>query len=107
MSTREPVGTPPPHRAGWLAKWEKTNSELQRLKAKHPMLDAVIDQVDGRRIRIGRQWLVDYASCNYLGFDLDPRSWRRCPRTWPSGAPTRAGPGCSAARCCTSRSRTS
>jgi 8-amino-7-oxononanoate synthase len=72
MSTREPVGTPPPHRAGWLAKWEKTNSELQRLKAKHPMLDAVIDQVDGRRIRIGRQWLVDYASCNYLGFDLDP-----------------------------------
>jgi 7-keto-8-aminopelargonate synthetase-like enzyme len=38
----------------------------------HPLLDAVIDEIDGRRIRIGRHWLVDFASCNYLGFDLDP-----------------------------------
>lgn len=36
------------------------------------MVDAVIDEVDGRRIRIGADWLVDFASCNYLGFDLDP-----------------------------------
>jgi 8-amino-7-oxononanoate synthase len=36
------------------------------------MVDAVIDEVDGRRIRIGRHWLADFASCNYLGFDLDP-----------------------------------
>jgi len=36
------------------------------------MYDAVIDEVDGRRIRIGSHWLTDYASCNYLGFDLDP-----------------------------------
>lgn len=36
------------------------------------MYDAVIDEIDGRRIRIGDQWLVDWASCNYLGFDLDP-----------------------------------
>jgi 8-amino-7-oxononanoate synthase len=35
------------------------------------MMDAVIDQQEGRRIRIGDQWLVDWASCNYLGFDLD------------------------------------
>jgi 8-amino-7-oxononanoate synthase len=35
------------------------------------MYDAVIDEIDGRRIRIGEQWLVDWASCNYLGFDLD------------------------------------
>ncbi|HET6848934.1 MAG TPA: pyridoxal phosphate-dependent aminotransferase family protein [Gaiellales bacterium] len=35
------------------------------------MLDAVIDEVDGRMIRIGDQWLADFASCNYLGFDLD------------------------------------
>lgn len=34
--------------------------------------DQVIDEVDGRRIRIGDRWLIDYASCNYLGFDLDP-----------------------------------
>jgi 8-amino-7-oxononanoate synthase len=35
------------------------------------MYDAVIDEIDGRRIRIGEHWLVDWASCNYLGFDLD------------------------------------
>ncbi len=46
-------------------------ADLGRLRASHPMLDAVIDQVDGRRIRIGDRWLTDFASCNYLGFDLD------------------------------------
>jgi 8-amino-7-oxononanoate synthase len=35
------------------------------------MYDAVIDEIDGRRIRIDDDWLVDWASCNYLGFDLD------------------------------------
>jgi 8-amino-7-oxononanoate synthase len=33
--------------------------------------DQVIDEIDGRRIRIGDRWLVDFASCNYLGLDLD------------------------------------
>lgn len=36
------------------------------------MFDAVIDEVSGRKIRIDDAWLVDFASCNYLGFDLDP-----------------------------------
>ena len=35
------------------------------------MMDAVIDEVDGRTIRVGERWLADFASCNYLGFDLD------------------------------------
>ncbi len=51
-----------------------TVADLARLKASHPMLDAVIDEVDiahGRRIRIGDRWLFDFASCNYLGFDVD------------------------------------
>jgi 8-amino-7-oxononanoate synthase len=34
--------------------------------------DQVIDEIDGRRIRVGDHWMVDFASCNYLGFDLDP-----------------------------------
>jgi 8-amino-7-oxononanoate synthase len=34
--------------------------------------DQVIDEIDGRRIRIGDRWLIDFASCNYLGFDLNP-----------------------------------
>jgi 8-amino-7-oxononanoate synthase len=45
--------------------------ELTELKATHPMVDAVIDEIDGRMIRIGDQWLADFASCNYLGFDLE------------------------------------
>ena len=36
------------------------------------MWDAVIDDQEGRRIRIGDDWLVDWASCNYLGLDLAP-----------------------------------
>jgi 8-amino-7-oxononanoate synthase len=35
------------------------------------MTDAVIEEIDGRMIRIGDRWLADFASCNYLGFDLD------------------------------------
>ena len=35
------------------------------------MLDAVIDAIDGRMISIDGHWLADFASCNYLGFDLD------------------------------------
>jgi 8-amino-7-oxononanoate synthase len=46
-------------------------ADLAALKDTHPMLDAVIDEVDGRMIRIGDHWLADFASCNYLGFDLD------------------------------------
>jgi 8-amino-7-oxononanoate synthase len=34
--------------------------------------DQVIEEIDGRRIRIGDRWLIDFASCNYLGLDLDP-----------------------------------
>jgi 8-amino-7-oxononanoate synthase len=47
-------------------------AEVARLIAEHPMADAVLDQVDGRMIRVGGQWLADFASCNYLGLDLDP-----------------------------------
>jgi len=50
------------------ARW----ADLERLRASHPMMDAVIDEVKGRRIRVGDQWLCDFASCNYLGFDLHP-----------------------------------
>jgi 8-amino-7-oxononanoate synthase len=50
------------------ARW----ADLERLRAASPMYDAVIDEVKGRQIRIADHWLTDFASCNYLGFDLDP-----------------------------------
>src|SRR3954451_13662735 len=65
-------GNPLRHQSDkWLDKWLATCADLARLKDTHPMLDAVIDEIDGRWIRIGDQWLADFASCNYLGFDLD------------------------------------
>jgi 8-amino-7-oxononanoate synthase len=56
----------------WLDHWLETLQDLTELKSQHPMMDAVIDEVDGRMIRVGDRWLADFASCNYLGFDLDP-----------------------------------
>ncbi len=43
-----------------------------RLLQRKALWDQVIDEVDGRMIRIGSRWLIDFASCNYLGLDLDP-----------------------------------
>jgi 8-amino-7-oxononanoate synthase len=59
-------------RATWLERWMDTCADLVRLKQTNPMLDAVIDEIDGRMIRVGEQWLADFASCNYLGFDFEP-----------------------------------
>ena len=77
--------TPNQRPGQWLERWLATCADLATLKATNPMIDAVIDEIDGRMIRIGDQWLADFASCNYLGFDLDheiidavpavPRRW--------------------------------
>jgi 8-amino-7-oxononanoate synthase len=56
----------------WIDRWLAACSDLAELKRSNPMTDAVIDEIDGRMIRIGDHWLADFASCNYLGFDLDP-----------------------------------
>src|ERR1700754_2824236 len=58
-------------RRPWIEHWLETVRDLNELKDSHPMMDAVIDEIDGRMIRIGNHWLADFASCNYLGFDLD------------------------------------
>jgi 8-amino-7-oxononanoate synthase len=60
-----------PARRPWLEQWLETCRDLSELRASHPMMDAVIDEIDGRMIRIGDHWLADFASCNYLGYDLD------------------------------------
>jgi 8-amino-7-oxononanoate synthase len=63
--------TPVSGRRPWIEHWLETCRDLHDLKQSHPMMDAVIDEIDGRMIRIGDHWLADFASCNYLGFDLD------------------------------------
>src|SRR3954463_6926369 len=57
--------------ARWIDRWLATVADLATLKDSHPMLDAVIEEIDGRMIRIGDHWLADFASRNCLGFDLD------------------------------------
>ncbi|WP_238011950.1 pyridoxal phosphate-dependent aminotransferase family protein [Dactylosporangium sp. AC04546] len=47
-------------------------SGIAHLREHTRFYDAVIDEIDGRRIRVGGHWLTDWASCNYLGFDLEP-----------------------------------
>jgi 8-amino-7-oxononanoate synthase len=66
---RSPSGRAP--RKPWIEHWLETCRDLSDLRATHPMMDAVIDEIDGRMIRVGDRWLADFASCNYLGFDLD------------------------------------
>jgi len=55
----------------WIDRWLDACHDLAELSRSNPMTDAVVDEIDGRMIRIGDAWLADFASCNYLGFDLE------------------------------------
>jgi 8-amino-7-oxononanoate synthase len=68
---RRRVGAPKPKNQPWIDHWLETFRDLSELTESHPMMDAVIEEIDGRMIRVGTRWLADFASCNYLGFDLD------------------------------------
>ena len=63
-----PSAAPSTRQAKATQRW----ADLDRLRENSAMYDAVIDEIDGRQIRIGNTWLADFASCNYLGFDLEP-----------------------------------
>jgi 8-amino-7-oxononanoate synthase len=72
LPTAARSGTAPRSSGGrWIDHWLDSVRDIETLRASHPMMDAVIDEIDGRMIRVGEQWLADFASCNYLGFDLD------------------------------------
>jgi 8-amino-7-oxononanoate synthase len=72
MTARSSVGPrAAPNSPAWIDKWLAAVRDLAELERSNPMTDAVIDEIDGRMIRIGDHWLADFASCNYLAFDLD------------------------------------
>src|SRR2546429_5285040 len=71
IQTKEPHASRGPH-PEWLNHCLRASADLARLRTSQPMLDAVIDEIAGRMIRVGDQWLADFASCNYPGVDLDP-----------------------------------
>ena len=60
----------------WIDRWLAACADLAELKRSNPMTDAVIDEIDGRMIRIGDRWLADFASCNYLGLRSRQRDHR-------------------------------
>ncbi len=64
----------------WIDNHMETLQDIEALRAAHPMMDAVIEEIDGRMIRVGEKWLADFASCNYLGFDLDAEIIAAIPR---------------------------
>ena len=84
MSARPfaPLSSP---RAGisWVDRWLAACGDLAELERTHPMTDAVIEEINGRMIRVGDRWLADFASCNYLGFDLDAGDHRGRARVSP------------------------
>ena len=74
-----------PGRASENPRLDSRWADLERLRSSHPMMDAVIEEQQGRRIRVGDHWLSDFASCNYLGFDLHPEiieASERAVRQW-------------------------
>src|SRR5437762_6449474 len=72
MTARIPVGPrAAPKSHAWIDKWLADVHSLAERERSNPMTDAVSEEVDGRMIRVGDRWLSDFASCNYLGFDLD------------------------------------
>ncbi|MDC0769863.1 aminotransferase class I/II-fold pyridoxal phosphate-dependent enzyme [Streptomyces sp. HD] len=68
VATRPPDHRNLPLRSRREARW----MDLDHLRRTSPMSDAVLDEVRGRHIRSRDHWLIDFASCNYLGFDWDP-----------------------------------
>src|SRR2546429_10025754 len=67
ISAGSPAGLTTP---AWIDKWLAACQDLAELERSHPMTDAVIEEIDGRMIRVGDQWLAGFAPFNFLGFRL-------------------------------------
>lgn len=44
---------------------------INHILKSSPMFDAYARGINGRMIQFGDKWVADFASCNYLGFDLE------------------------------------
>jgi len=44
---------------------------IHEVLTRSRMFDADAVEIKGRMIRVDRHWVADFASCNYLGYDLD------------------------------------
>lgn len=81
------AGAARPRPESWLERWRGVTADLARIHSAHPLIDAVVDETDGRMICVGDRWLADFASSNYLGFDIDAEIIEAVPdylRRWGS-----------------------
>lgn len=53
------------------ANLQGQRSLIHQVLQSSPMFDAEALEIKGRQIRFGSRWVADFASCNYLGFDLN------------------------------------
>jgi hypothetical protein len=53
--------------------------EIREGMREIPQFYARADDQRGRRVLIGGRWRCNFASCNYLGFDLEPESMSAIP----------------------------
>src|SRR5438132_11890197 len=63
----------------WLAEWLRTCAGLAKLQRARPRGGAVVEQAEGRMVRVGGQWLADFGSSSYLGLDVDEQIRRAVP----------------------------
>jgi 8-amino-7-oxononanoate synthase len=52
------------------------NREVQDILAHGKLYDRIVSEVRGRQVRIDDRWITDFASCNYLGLDLNEKVMR-------------------------------
>jgi len=55
-------------------------SEIREGLLQIPQCYATVEEQQGRHLLIGGRWRYDFASCNYLGFDLEPEIAAAIPR---------------------------
>lgn len=67
--------------------------------AEVPQIHAVVTEQIGRKVKVDGRWIFDFASCNYLGIDLEPEIMEAIPpalQKWgvhPSWTRAVASPG--------------
>ena len=90
----------------WVARWLSACADLAELERSNPMTDAVIDEIDGRMIRIGDKLARRLRLLQLPRVRPRPRDHRPDPGLPREvGHTSRAGHGCSEALSSTSRSR--
>jgi len=90
-----PLGAIP----GPQASAEADVEDFTAAAAEVPQIHAVVTEQIGRKVKIEDRWIFDFASCNYLGIDLEPEIMEAIPpalQKWgvhPSWTRAVASPG--------------